>query len=259
MFSYSRTGIRITNSDLFLDAEKEVDFSFVSHSHLDHARKHKSILATGPTIQFFKMRVGSTKTTELEYHTPYYLEECSVTLYPAGHILGSAQAIVEKDGIRLLYSGDFNTKRSLTVEAIEIPSSDILIMECTFGKPFYRFPPRELMEERLLEFVRHSLGCGATPVVIGYALGKAHEAMRILGQAGFQMSVHGTIARLARVYEDYGFQLGRWDRYKRDELDGRALIVPPRALRTRMVQRISNKRTVLLTGWAMHPGTKFRR
>jgi putative mRNA 3-end processing factor len=227
-----------------LDAEKAVDCSFVSHSHLDHAKKHKSIMATAATIKFFKMRVGATKTVELDYSTPHQLGDCSVTLYPAGHILGSAQVLVKKDGVRLLYSGDFNTKRSLTAEAIEIPASDILIMECTFGKPFYRFPPRELMEERLLEFVRNGHENGETPVVIGYALGKAHEAMKILGDAGYKMSVHEMIARLAPVYEEYGIQFGRWQRYKRDELDGRG---------------ITNKRTILLTGWGLHPGTKFRR
>ncbi|MFQ5485550.1 MAG: MBL fold metallo-hydrolase RNA specificity domain-containing protein [Desulfobacterales bacterium] len=72
------------------------------------------------------------------------------------------------------------------------------------------------------------------------------------------MSVHGSIARLAETYERYGVQLGQWQRYHKDEIAGKVLIAPRTALRTRMIKRIERKRTVFLSGWAVHPGTKNR-
>ncbi|HEX9653872.1 MAG TPA: MBL fold metallo-hydrolase [bacterium] len=258
MFHFDK-GIKLNGSSLWLDAQKSVDVCCVSHGHMDHAKKHRRILASPPTIQFFNTRIGKSNALPLEFKRALEFEGFKITLYPAGHIMGSSQILVEVDGCRLLYSGDFNLNNSATAEPIEIPQSDILIMECTYGQPFYRFPDRRLVEEQLLEFVEGTLHAGATPVVIGYALGKAQEAMKVLGDAGYPMSVHGSVARLARIYEQFGVRFGSWEKYKKDELDGKVLIIPPRAARTRMVKRLTQKRLVFLSGWALHPETKYRR
>ncbi len=194
----------------------------------------------------------------MHYEESYELDGCIVTLFPAGHILGSAQTLVEVGGMRLLYSGDFNIEETAAAEMIKIPESDILIMECTFGRPVYRFPPRKQVEEQLIDFTKNSLKEGCVPVVIGYVLGKAQEAMKILGDAGFEMSVHGSIARLAKTYETFGIKLGKWDRYKKEEVKGKVVIAPRAALNTRMLRRIERKRTVFLSGWAVHKGAKDR-
>ncbi len=258
MFHYHK-GIKINGTALWLDAERAVEMCCVSHAHLDHAKKHRQILATDKTIQFFDLRVGKIHATRLEFKKPFAFDGGTITLFPAGHILGSAQILIEVDSFRLLYSGDFNIENSAAAEPIEIPQSDILIMECTFGRPFYRFPKRSLVVERLLDFVGQALKAGATPVVIGYALGKTQEAMKILGDAGFEMSVHGSVARLARIYETFGIQLGQWEKFNKQQLRGKVVIIPPRAIRTRALKNIPNKRTIFLSGWALHEQTKSRR
>ncbi|MFQ5677769.1 MAG: MBL fold metallo-hydrolase, partial [bacterium] len=222
MFHYDK-GIKINGAALWLDAERRVEFCCVSHAHLDHARKHDLVIATEQTVTFLKQRLGKSKTVTLRYEEPYEFDGCKITLFPAGHILGSAQTLVETNGARLLYSGDFNMDDNVAAEPIKIPQSDVLIMECTFGKPQYRFPPRKQTEKKLVEFVSETLKQHAVPVVIGYVLGKSQEAMKILGEAGFEMSVHGSIARLAETYERYGIQLGRWHRYHKDEIAGKVL------------------------------------
>lgn len=257
MFEYSH-GLRINGTSLWLDAHKSVDLCCVSHAHMDHAKKHTQIVATQKTIRFFNKRVGKTRSITLEFNEPWEFDGCRITLFPAGHILGSAQILVEADDLRLLYSGDFKLESSLTSEPIDIPTSDILIMECTFGKPIYRFPRRELVEEQLMTFVDQALRDGHVPVVVGYALGKAHEAMKILGDAGFELSVYGSIAVLARIYEEFGIEFGRWTTFRKSTMEGKVLIVPPRAVRTRRISSIPRKRTIFLSGWAVHPGTKYR-
>ncbi|MFQ5768921.1 MAG: MBL fold metallo-hydrolase RNA specificity domain-containing protein [bacterium] len=257
MFNYNK-GIQITGTSLWLDAHKAVDICCVSHGHMDHAKKHKQIIATHKTIRFHNHRIGNTQARTLAYHEPLEFDGCVVTLFPAGHILGSAQIMVEVDGLRLLYSGDINIEKSATAEPIDIVESNILIMECTYGKPTYQFPERKVVEEQLLEFVEATFKQGAVPVVAGYALGKAQEAMKILGQAGYELSVHGSIALLANIYEEFGICFGRWEKYQKDQIEGKVLVVPPKAVRTRMIERIAKKRTVFLSGWAINSGTKYR-
>ena len=257
IFHYDK-GIKIIGSQLWLDAHRSVEFCCVSHAHLDHAKKHGKVIATPETLFFLNQRIGKTGSVKLGYEEPCEFEGCKVTLFPAGHILGSAQTLVEVNGLRLLYSGDFNMRESAAAEPIIIPESDILIMECTFGKPIYKFPSRKQIEEQLISFVEKSIEDGFVPVVIGYVLGKSQEAMKILGDAGFEMSVHGSIARLAKTYEAFGIKLGKWDRYKKDELEGKVVVAPRTALKTRMLKNIARKRTVFLSGWAIHNGAKKR-
>lgn len=257
MFEYNK-GIKINGTSLWLDAQKAVDICCVSHGHMDHAKNHKHIIATHETISFYNQRVGKTQANALEYHEPLEFEGCRVTLFPAGHILGSAQILVEMHSLRLLYSGDINIENSTTAEPIEIPESDILIMECTYGKPLYRFPKRKVVIEQLLSFVKSAFKEGFVPVIVGYALGKAQEAMKILGDSGYELSVHGSIAVLAKIYEEFGIQFGHWENYQKDRIERKVLVIPPKAVRTRMITRLPKRKTVFLSGWAVDSSAKYR-
>ena len=241
MFSYDK-GIKLNSSSLWLDAGSRVEACVVSHAHLDHAKKHSLMIATDKTIRILDKRIGKTRSIGLDFGEPYDFDGLNVTLLPAGHILGSAQILVQANGSRLLYSGDFNVQQSATAEAIEIPESDILIMESTFGQPAYSFPDRQQVSEMLCNFVAQAFRVGATPVVAGYALGKSQEAMKILGDAGYKLSVHGSVAVLARIYEEFGIRFGDWEKYKRKETDGKVLIIPRIAIRSRMVKRLQSCR-----------------
>ncbi len=257
MFDYHH-GIKINGTHLWLDAKKVVDFCCISHGHMDHVFRHKKMIATPATLEFAHLRVGKTDSVALNYSQPYEIKDARITLYPAGHILGSAQVLVEMDGLRLLYSGDFNLDASPAAEAIEIPNCDILIMECTFGKPFYRFPPRHQVEEQLINWVQKTLRQDKVPVVVGYVLGKAQEAMKILGEAGFELSVHGSVKQFARIYEQFGIHFGHWEKFNAQNLEGKVVIVPPKVVRNRTLNKIAKKKTIFLTGWAVHPGLKYR-
>lgn len=258
MFQYDK-GIKIKGADLWLDAVKSVHRCCVTHGHLDHAKKHGEIIATEKTIRILDHRMGKRHAISLDFNTAFEIDGCELTLFPAGHILGSAQVLVQRDGMRVLYSGDFNLEKSATAEEIEIPEADILIMECTFGKPFYQFPARTKVEEQLLSFVQDTLQQKRTPVVIGYVLGKAQEAMKILGDGGFEMAVHGSVAQLATIYEEFGVRFGHWQKFQKSELEGKVIIAPPQALKTRTLKNLPGVTTVFLSGWALHSGMKFRR
>jgi Cft2 family RNA processing exonuclease len=252
---YSK-GIHIKEIDLWLDADGVVDFSFVSHAHIDHVARHKKILATPQTARLYESRLGKTEAKILEFHQPYRLKGARIELFPSGHILGSAQIMIEKGGVTLVYTGDFKLRRCWTAEKAEIKECDILIMESTFGLPHYIFPSRREVEKEIVSFVEDNLSHNRTPVILAYTLGKAQEAMKLLGNRGFKLSVHGSICKLASVYEEFGVKFRNYLPYSPENLDGRVLIAPPRAKNSRMILDIPRKRTALLTGWAVDSGAK---
>jgi putative mRNA 3-end processing factor len=251
MFDYSNLGLRLKDTPLWLDAHRKVDFSFVSHGHADHIKKHRQILATPATTRFFNLRQGEADTIILDYGQTLPLDGLNISLYPAGHILGSAMIRVERDGHSLLYSGDFKLKPSLSCESIQIPHADILIMESTYGHPDYVFNhSRDTMAAELIDFINDCFGRGCTPVVLAYSLGKAQEAMKIVGDSGYNVLVQQSAWQMAQVYEDHGIHFNNcrpWD--ETAPAPQHVVVMAPHLIRTRMVRNLGRHKTVLLSGW----------
>lgn len=246
-----QNGIHIKGTRLWLDAKRSADFSFVSHAHVDHAVRHKEILSTKETARLYEHRFGKAKFNILEYNRPKRIDGAKVELFPSGHILGGAQILIEKGGVKIVYTGDFKLRGSLTALKAEIKRCDLLILESTFGLPQYKFPRPQEIYERMVEFVEDAQTSGQIPVFLAYSLGKAQEAMKILSNRGYKLSVHGTIYNIAKIYEEFGVKFKNWEHYQAGNLEGKVLIVPPWANRSRLVENIPRKRIAVLTGWAI--------
>ncbi len=251
MFTYQPAGIKLDLVDLWLDAQRKVDFSFVSHGHADHLKKHRKILSTPATARFHQLRQGAAEFVALDFGVPLQIDDLTIELFPAGHILGSAMIRVQHDGVSLLYTGDFKMQSGLTCEPIVTPHADILIMESTYGHPDYVFNrSRDSMAGELFDFVHGCFHKGLTPVVLAYSLGKAQEAMKLLGDHGCTVLVHHSAWELAEIYREFGigFQNCRlWD--ETPPAGEEILILAPHLMRTRLVQHIGRHKTVLLSGW----------
>jgi Cft2 family RNA processing exonuclease len=251
-----QNGIHIKGTRLWLDAKRSADFSFVSHAHVDHAVRHKEILSTKATARLYEHRFGKAKFNILEYNHPKRIEGTKVELFPSGHILGGAQILIEISGVKIVYTGDFKLRASLTVKKAEIKKCDILILESTFGLPQYVFPHPKDVHARMVEFVEDTQRRGEIPIFLAYSLGKAQEAMKILSNRGYKLSVHETIYKIAKIYEEFGIKFKNWERYQVRKMEGRVLIVPPWAKNSRMIDNIPRKRVAILTGWALDSGAK---
>jgi len=126
------------------------------------------------------------------------------------------------------------------------------LMECTFGRPHYVFPPRDEVAAEMAAFASEALEAGAIPVFYAYSLGKAQEAIAILGAAGIPMAVHGAIDTLAQVYAACGVALPPYERYDANAFSGgRAIVWPPAGKALPRAVRGKPVRTAILTGWAM--------
>ena len=107
---------------------------------------------------------------------------------------------------------------------------------------------------------RKALEDGAVPIFYAYSLGKAQEAMAILGAGGVPLCAHGAIASMAAVYTDAGVTLPPFESYDVKTFDGtRALLWPPSGKALPVAVRGRAVRTAALTGWVVAKGANFAR
>jgi len=251
MIEYQR-GIHIVGTTLWLDSRNPQDISFVSHGHVDHLGSHSMIIASRPTVKFYEHRLQKTKTLALDYHTPCKPDGMEIEIFPAGHILGSAQIRVGYQGQTIIYSGDFRLKQCLTAEPISVKEADILIMEATYGRPHFLFPDRMIVMNQLAELIDKTLAEKQIPVVLAYSLGKGQEAAKFLGDRGYPLIVHKTIYDLLKIYEDFGITFQNYSQFSSIvHSEGKVLIMPPYLVTSAVIKNIKKKRIILLSGWAL--------
>jgi putative mRNA 3-end processing factor len=231
----------------------KADFSFVSHAHADHMPRNKNAkaYATPATLELMDRRGFKGEKFGLQFHESIETEQFRATLYPAGHILGSAMIYIETDRESILYTGDFKTPPSPASEGFEAPDhADLLITEATFGLPIYRWKPMEELIQEIQDFAISSLDEGYTPIFLGYNLGKAQEIMHILAPLGLLVMIHGAGYKLCDVYEKYGVDLGNYSAYDRENCEGNILITPSSALSKGFASNLSKTKVAYCSGWA---------
>jgi DNA ligase-1 len=157
-----------------------------------------------------------------------------------------------------LYTGDFKLRRGLSAEACEPRRADILIMETTFGRPQYVFPPTNEVLQSVLRFCREALDNDETPVLLGYSLGKSQEILCGLGDAGLPLMLHGNVFRLTQIYEQFGRCFPKYERYDSGTARGKVLLCPPNVINSAMLRNLGRTRAAILTGWAVDPNCRYR-
>jgi DNA ligase 1 len=252
-------GVYLPALDLWLDPWDERPTAFVSHAHSDHIGNHQEVILSRITAKLMTARLpGNRVEHPLEFRVPFSFHQGQLTLYPAGHIYGSAQAHLLFENQSLLYTGDFKLRKGKSAEPIEWCESDTLIMETTYGLPRYIFPPTEQVVAQLVEFCTEAIADGTTPILFGYSLGKAQEILAALFGSGFRVLLHPAVFQMTKLYEALQDRLPPYSLYRPEDLPGSVLICPPSANRTRLVQGIKSRRTAMLTGWALNPGANYR-
>ncbi len=251
-------GLYLPDLDLWIDAAGGRERCVISHGHSDHIAEHKAIIATRETARIFQHRRGSAEMEVLRYGERRDYGRYALTMYPAGHCLGSAQVLIEADGERLVYTGDIKLRPNVTAETAVIVPCDTLVMESTFGDPLYRFPPDIVTFERLYAGVDRALSDDRVPVVLAYALGKGQEALELLLRRGYRVTLHGSVWNVSQIYRELGVKFsGTYEKYHREHLRGRVLIAPPNCRKQAMVTNIERRYVIMLTGWALHKSAPY--
>jgi DNA ligase 1 len=252
-------GVYLPAIDLWLDPWDEQSAAFVSHAHADHVGNHQEIIFSVVTAKLMTARwPGKRIEHPLEFRVPFSFRNAQVTLYPAGHIYGSAQIHLEIENQTLLYTGDFKLRNGKSAEPIEWCNSDTLIMETTYGLARYVFPPTEEVIAQVVRFCAEAIEENVTPILFGYSLGKAQEILAALFGSGFRILLHPSVFRMTKLYEALKDRLPPYSEFRLQDLPGGVFICPPTASRTRLIQSIRPRRTAILTGWALDPGAVYR-
>lgn len=276
MFSLAQKSLYVEALDLWIDSMRMRSRCYVSHGHSDHARVHGTIVTTPDNAAVCKLRLGARgrprkqpallpepEAFDIQYETHQYNEPWiegghRLTMFSAGHVLGSAQLMIEGDGGSFVYTGDFKLGRAYTCEPAEVKRCDVVLMECTYGRPQYVFPARDEVEDAMIDFAATALEDGYAPVFYAYSLGKAQEAMAILGKAAIPLTAHGAVYNMARVYEACGVRLPPYAKYDAATYDGTsALIWPPSGKTLPAALRGKPTRSAMLTGWALNRSATY--
>ena len=268
-FCFEQGAVHFPALALWLDAHhsrRADEWAVVTHAHGDHIARHQRVVLTEPTARCLRERLGGRREERVlrfgertEFSGPG--GNFALTLLPAGHILGSAMALVEWAGGSLLYTGDFRLRPSPACEPCDFTAArgcDWLVMETTFGRPEYVFPSIGLVVAELLAFCRTTLAAGETPVLLGWTLGKAQELLCLLADSGLRVAIHEAVLPLARIHGDCGVRFGAYEALDVTQTKGRVLICPPAFAQSPQRAALGPCRLAVATGWAMDSSCKYR-
>ncbi|MFG1478870.1 ligase-associated DNA damage response exonuclease [Xanthobacter sp. V4C-4] len=256
----SPKGLYCPAGDFYVDPLRAVPRAVVTHGHSDHARAgHGAVLATTETLDLMALRLGPGFTgarQPLAYGAAVEINGVRVSLHPAGHVLGSAQVRLEKDGLVIVVSGDYKDAADPTCVPFEPVRCHVFVTEATFGLPVFRHPPAAGEVARLLASA--ALFPERTHLVGAYSLGKAQRLMALIRQAGFTapLHLHGALAAVTDYYVSRGQDFGALEpvaagagRAGKAALAGAIVIAPPMAMTDLWARRFADPLTVFASGW----------
>ena len=249
-------GLYCAPGDFFIDPTRPVDRAVITHGHADHARAgHGLVLATAATLEIMRVRYGADfagSSQALAYGEVVQRDGVSLSLAPAGHVLGSAQAVVTWNGMTIVVSGDYKRRRDPTCAAFEPVPCDVFVSEATFGLPVFRHPPDHEEVAKLLKSVDQFPE--RTHLVGAYALGKAQRLIMLMREAGWDRTifVHGALEQLNGLYQSHGVDLGPLEpatSTTRGDFAGQVVIAPPGAIADRWSRRFADPVSAFASGW----------
>jgi putative mRNA 3-end processing factor len=243
--------------DAYIDPLMPVQRAIITHGHADHARPgHQEVFATPQTMAIMRIRYGedhAKQQHELDYHHSKTLNQGEFKFVPAGHILGSAQVVIEHQGQRLVISGDYKRSYDPTCTEFEVTPCDVFITEATFGLPVFKHPPINDEVNKLLQSLM--LFPNRCHLVGVYALGKCQRVIIALRELGYQKAiyVHGALINLCNLYQSYGVDLGELIPVSEvsdlKSLAGEIVLAPPSALSDRWSRKLPEVMTAMASGW----------
>ena len=238
-----------------IDPVRPVAHALITHGHSDHARPgHGAVLATAETIDLMRLRYGEDfagSVQPVRYGERLAVDGVTVSFHPAGHVLGSAQILVEAEGLRMVSSGDYKDVADPTCQPFEPVGCDVFVTEATFGLPVFRHGDPKAEIEKLLRSV--ALFPERAHLVGAYSLGKAQRVIALLRAAGYDRPIylHGAVEAITRYYASR-LDLGELHAVRdadRNDLTGTIAICPPSALNDRWSRRFPEPVTAFASGW----------
>jgi putative mRNA 3-end processing factor len=260
-----KEGLYCVPGDFYIDPWRPVARAVITHAHADHARVgHGHYLASAAGERVLRARLGDIHLDTLEYGERITHNGVTISLHPAGHVLGSAQVRLECGGEVWVASGDYKVEPDATCAAFEPVRCHTFITESTFGLPIYRWQPQAEVYGEINDWWRANAEEGRASVLFGYSFGKAQRILSGLDPTIGPIFCHGAVEPLNRAYRESGVALpetllvseaGKDKSAFRDAL----VLAPPSAAGSTWMRRFGDYSDGFASGWMQLRGARRRR
>jgi putative mRNA 3-end processing factor len=258
-------GLYCPRGDFHIDPWRPVPRAVITHGHGDHARAGMGEYhCTSGSLPILQWRLGAQRYHAHAHGERFVLGDATVSLHPAGHVLGSAQVRVEVDGEVWVASGDYKRQSDPTCAPFEVVPCDTFITEATFGLPVYRWPATTEVAREIVEWRDACAAEGVAAVLFCYALGKAQRVLAELAAHTDEPALlHGAIAAGVEVYRQAGVPMLATapvaEQAKGADFAGKLVIAPPSAAGSAWMRRFRRAQTGFASGWMRIRGNRRRR
>jgi putative mRNA 3-end processing factor len=206
--------------------------------------------------------MGEVQVDALEYGEKVSHNGVTLSLHPAGHVLGSSQVRMEHGGEVWVASGDYKVEADKTCAPFEPVRCDTFITESTFGLPIYRWEPEQDIFDDINRWWRKNAAEGRASVVFAYAFGKAQRILSGLDPSIGPIVCHGAVEALNKAYRAGGVALP--PTVMVTDIDKAALkqaivIAPPSAAGSPWMKRFGDYSDAFASGWMLLRGARRRR
>lgn len=265
MIEVTEAGLYCRAGDFHIDPWRSTSRAIVTHAHSDHARfGSQEYLTSVEGYHVLRKRMGeAAQIATLPYGEPLQINGVSVSLHPAGHILGSSQVRVEYQGEVWVVTGDFKLGADSTCSEFEPVRCHTMISECTFGLPIYRWEEDEHIFRSINAWWRSNADQDRPSVLFAYSLGKAQRLLAGLDPSIGPIYCHGAVQSLNDAYRRTGIALPETHYTGRDteksRWEGAMIVAPPSALGSVWMRKFRKASTAFASGWMQVRGNRRRR
>ncbi|KTD18309.1 ligase-associated DNA damage response exonuclease [Legionella jordanis] len=254
-FAIKSEGLYCIPGDFYIDPLSPVHTAIISHAHSDHGRPgHKKILATRESLAIMRLRYGENcfeQGQSLPYRQPLTINQVQISFLPAGHVLGSAQIVMDYLGNRVIYSGDYKRRFDPTCTEFETMPCDVFISEATFALPIFVQPA---IEDELAKLFQSLNDFPIGHLIAVYPLGKCQRLIKSLRLLNYTEPIylHGALIKMCELYESLGIELGDLrpaNVLNAKESAGKIILCPPNALHDRWTRRFGEVIKAYASGW----------
>ena len=264
LIEFTDRGLYCPQGEFYIDPWRPVDKAVITHAHSDHARAgSRSYLCHRLTTPLLKLRLGDYPYQSLEWGESVFMNGVRVSLYPAGHIIGSSQVRVEYQGEVWVVSGDYKTENDGLSGAFEPVACHTFITESTFGLPIYSWKPQTEIFTTIQNWVEKNKAGGKTSVLIAYSLGKAQRLLSCLSGGSPEIFVHGAVWNVHQALVNAGVVLPPVQKVELDApkelFKGKVVIAPSGADESPWIRRFQPFEVGVCSGWMQVRGNVRRR
>jgi putative mRNA 3-end processing factor len=264
LLEFTDCGIYCNAGMFYIDPWKPVDDAVITHAHADHAYTgHKQYLAHHLSKEVLLYRLGDIRLRTIEYGETITKNGVEITMFPAGHVIGSAQIRVSYKGEVWVVSGDYKTEDDGISTPFEPVKCHHFISECTFGMPVYSWKPQSQIFNEVNNWWRSNVSNGVATVIVGYSLGKAQRILQNLDLSIGNVYTHGVIENTNEALRRNGVVLNPTERItmqsSKEEVRKGIILAPPSSVGTPWMRKFGPYSFGYCSGWMALRGAKRRR